>query len=163
MMTVIPDLTMSPFDEVRAQLGSQKWAVDTRDAAALDGIYASDCELVLHNGGPEGSTEVARLRGCDAIIAFMVAGWERTAADWYPGSMVHHVGTPVIEPADGGRISCRSYATYIHLRESGSTEVRGYGKYFDSWALEDGTWRLASRMTHVYGITLGAPRSEDAV
>lgn len=147
---------MTPFDVVRAQLGRQKWAVDTRDEAALYDIYAEDGELVLNTGGPHGTSEVSRVRGRDRIISFMVAGWARTAESWWPGSMVHHIGTQIIEPTDEGTIRCRSYATYVHI-ESGATEVHGYGKYDDIWKPEDATWRLASRNMCVYGLDLSPP------
>ena len=149
--TTSPDLTVTPFDAVRAQLGRQKWAVDTRDEAALHDIYLEDSELVINQGGPQGRSEVMRQRGRDQIIAFMVAGWARTADTWWPGSSIHHIGTQVLEPTGDGRIRCRSYAAYVHIVESGATELHGYGTYDDVWAPEDGTWRLASRNMCIYG------------
>jgi SnoaL-like domain len=152
--TSATELIVTPFDAVRAQLSRQKWAVDTRDAAALPDIYASNCELVLNAGGPQGTTEVSRVRGREQIIAFMVAGWARTADSWWPGSMIHHIGTQILEPTGDGGIRCRSYATYVHVLETGATEMHGYGKYDDIWTPEDETWRLASRNMCVYGMNL---------
>ena len=78
---------MSPVEQVLAQLGRQKWAVDTRDAAALTGLYTADSAQVIYQAGPDGRTEIARSRGRDEIIAGITAGWARTAAIWYPGAM----------------------------------------------------------------------------
>lgn len=144
-------LLMTPFDQVRAQLGRQKWAVDTRNQGALYNIYTRDCLLVLKQDGRE---EAARVQGRRQIIEFMTRGW---AADlhWRPGSMIHHIGTVVLEPAENGRIRCWSYATYVHLAPDGGTELRGYGKYHDLWAEEDGLWRLQEREVHIFGLQLG--------
>lgn len=145
-----PDLTMNPYDEVRAQLGRQKWAVDSRDADALSGIYTRDCTLILKEAGER---ELARQSGRDKIIGFIKQGWAANT-DWKPGSMIHHIGTELIEPAEGGMIRCRSYALYVHLVESGATEIHGYGKYHDLWSLEDGAWRLHLREVHLHGMKL---------
>jgi hypothetical protein len=158
MTTTAPDLAISPFEAVRMQLGRQKWAVDSRDEAALRGIYLANCELILSQGGPDGATEVKRVTGRDAILAHMVAGWAGNAATWWPGSMVHHIGTQLLEPTDDGRIRCRSYATYVHIVASGATELHGYGKYDDVWGPEGGTWRLARRAVVVHGLSLTGAR-----
>ena len=73
-------IPMSPVEQVQAQLARQKWAVDTRDAEALNGLYTADSAQVIYQGGPDGRREVARSRGRDEIIAGITAGWERTAA-----------------------------------------------------------------------------------
>ena len=94
---------MSPAEQVLAQLGRQKWAVDTRDAEALRALYTADSEQVVYRGGPEGRKELTRLRGRDEIIGAITAGWARTAATWYPGAMIHLIGSHVIDPlATGG-------------------------------------------------------------
>ena len=41
---------MSPTEQVLAQLGRQKWAVDTRDAQALRGLYTADSAQVIYRG-----------------------------------------------------------------------------------------------------------------
>ncbi len=144
------ELVMSPFEEVRAQLGRQKWAVDSHDADTLRGVYTRHCTLILKH---EGKAEIQRVGGGDAIIAHIQRGWA-ARTDWTPGSMIHHIGTVLIEPAPDGRIRCRSYATYVHVVLSGATEIHGYGKYHDLWAKEDGQWRLAEREVHLFGLTL---------
>ncbi len=144
-------LVMSPFDHVRAQLARQKWAVDTRNEGALYNIYTADCTLILKN---DGADEVARVQGRNEIIAHMTGGWQASAATWRPGSMVHHIGTQLIEPAENGMIRCWSYATYVHVVGSGATEIHGYGKYHDLWALEEGTWRLHEREVHIFGLKI---------
>ena len=145
------ELTMSPAEQVLAQLGRQKWAVDARDAEALHPLYTSDSEHVLYRGGPEGRTELARSRGRDAIIAGITAGWARTAAMWYPGATLHLIGSQVIEPLAGGRMRCRSYAAYLALDPAGTPGVRSYGAYDDIWVPDEGEWRLAYRETVMYG------------
>lgn len=147
-----PDLTMNPYDEVRAQLGRQKWAVDSHDTEALADIYTRDCTLILK--APDGR-ELGRQSGRETIIRFIKEGWAANT-DWTPGSMIHHIGTDLIEPGEGGMIRCRSYALYIHLVEAGGTEIHGYGKYYDLWALEDGHWRLHQREVHLHGMKLPA-------
>jgi hypothetical protein len=144
-------LLMSPFDHVRAQLARQKWAVDTHSEGALYNIYTRDCTLILKQDGKD---EVARVRGREAIIAIMAKGWKANL-DWRPGSMIHHIGTLLIEPAPEGLIRCWSYATYVHLTAAGATEIHGYGKYHDLWAEEDAMWRLQEREVHIFGLKLG--------
>ena len=142
---------MSPVEQVLAQLGRQKWAVDTRDAAALRGLYTADSAQVIYQGGPDGRREIARSRGRDEIIAGITAGWERTAATWYPGALIHQIGTVLAEPAADGRIRCRSYASFLALDPAGAPVLRGYGTYDDLWVLDEGEWRLADRETVMYG------------
>ena len=48
-------IAMSPVEQVLAQLGRQKWAVDTRDAAALKSLYTADSAQVIYQGGPDGA------------------------------------------------------------------------------------------------------------
>jgi hypothetical protein len=144
-------IPVSPSEQVQAQLGRQKWAVDTRDAAALKGLYTADSAQVIYQGGPDGRKEIARSRGRDEIISGITAGWKRTAATWYPGSMIHQIGSVITEPADDGRIRCRSYASFLALDEAGVPFLKGYATYDDSWALDEGEWRLAYRETVMYG------------
>lgn len=144
-------IPMSPVEQVLAQLGRQKWAVDTRDAEALERLYTADSTQVIYQGGPEGRTEIARSRGRDEIIGGITAGWARSAATWYPGAMIHQIGSHVIEPAGEGRIRCRSYASFLTLDAVGAPVLKGYGSYDDIWVLDDGEWRLAFRETVMYG------------
>ena len=145
---------MSPAEQVLAQLGRQKWAIDTRDAEALTGLYTADSAQVIYQGGPDGPKEIARSRGRDEIIAGITAGWQRTAATWYPGSLIHQIGSVLAEPADDGRIRCRSYASILALDPAGAAVLRGYLTYDDIWALDAGEWRLAYRETVMYGYPL---------
>jgi len=148
------DLKMGPFDEVRAQLARQKWAVDSRNAEALPNLYTAGCVLIIKNGGVD---VVAQVEGRDNIIEHMLRGW-RANTTWTPGSMIHHIGAQLVEPGEGGTIRCWSYATYVHLEPSGATEIHGYGKYHDIWALEDGVWRIAEREVHLFGLKLAAAK-----
>jgi hypothetical protein len=145
------EVTLSPAEQVLAQLGRQKWAVDARDAEALRPLYTPDSEHVLYRGGPEGRTELARSRGRDEIIAGITAGWARTAATWYPGATLHLIGSHVVEPLGGGRLRCRSYAVYFALYPAGAPGVRSHLAYDDIWVPDEGEWRLASRETVMYG------------
>ena len=145
------EVTLSPAEQVLAQLGRQKWAVDARDAEALRPLYTADSEHVLYRGGPQGRTELARSRGRDEIIAGITAGWARTAATWYPGATLHLIGSHVIEPLGGGRLRCRSYAVYFALDPAGAPGVRSYLAYDDIWVPDEGEWRLASRESVMYG------------
>jgi hypothetical protein len=142
---------MSPAEQVLAQLGRQKWAIDTRDAEALTGLYTADSAQVIYQGGPDGHKEIARSRGRDEIIGRITAGWQRTAATWYPGAMIHQIGSHVIEPTEDGRIRCRSYASFLALDAAGAPALKGYGTYDDVWELDEGEWRLAYRETVMYG------------
>ena len=146
-------IAMSPVEQVLAQLGRQKWAVDTRDAQLLHDLYTADSEQVIYRGSPHGRTEIARHRGRDEIIGAITVGWARTAATWYPGSLIHQIGSHVIEPADGGRLRCRSYASFLALDPAGAPVLKGYGTYDDLWAPDEGDWRLAYRETVMYGHT----------
>jgi hypothetical protein len=148
-------LVMSPFDHVRAQLGRQKWAIDSRNEKALWNIYASDVTQILKNDGVE---EVARITGRAELIDFVTRGWHANPSPRV-GSMIHHIGTVLIEPAENGRIRCWSYANYVHVVESGATELHGYGKYHDLWTFEDDLWRLYEREVHLFGLRM--PRRED--
>lgn len=147
-------IEMSPVEQVHAQLARQKWAVDTRDAEALVGLYTADSAQVIYQGGPDGRREVARSRGRDEIIAGIVAGWQHTAATWYPGQMIHQIGSVLADPTADDRIRCRSYASILALDPAGIAALRGYLSYDDLWALDAGEWRLASRETVMYGYPL---------
>ena len=145
---------MSPVEQVQAQLARQKWAVDTRDADALKDLYTADSAQVIYRGGPGGREEVARSRGRDEIIGGITAGWERTAATWYPGSMIHQIGSVLTEPAGEGEIRCRSYASILAIDASGAPVLKGYCAYDDRWVLDAGEWRLAHRETVMFGYPL---------
>ena len=145
------ELAMSPAEQVLAQLGRQKWAVDARDAEALRPLYTADSEHVLYRGGPEGRTELARSHGRDEIIEGITAGWARTAGTWSPGATMHLIGSHVIEPLGDGRMRCRSYAAYLALDQAGAPGVRGYAAYDDVWLSDEGEWRLSARETVMYG------------
>ena len=147
-------MPMSPYEQVKAQLARQKWAVDTRDAAALADLYTANSAQVIYQGGPDGRREVARSRGRDEIIAGIIAGWERTAATWYPGALIHQIGSVLAEPAGAGEIRCRSYASILALDPAGAAVLKGYLTYDDRWALDAGEWRLASRETVMFGYPL---------
>lgn len=149
MTTTKHGIEVGPLDLVRAQLGRQKWAVDTRDLAALEGIYTQGCILLIKK---EGREQIARIEGKAEIIAFMKRGWDSNP-EFKVGDMIHHIGTELIEPTADGRIRCRTYALYIHV-EGGKTVMHGYGKYHDYWTVEDGQWRLAEREVHIYGLDL---------
>ena len=144
----------SPVQQVQAQLARQKWAVDARDADALKGLYTADSAQVIYQGGPDGRREIARSHGRDEIIAGIIAGWERTAATWYPGAMIHQIGSVLTEPAGDDRIRCRSYASILALDAAGAAVLRGYLTYDDIWALDAGEWRLAFRETVMFGYPL---------
>lgn len=147
-------IPMSPLEQVQAQLARQKWAVDTRDSEALAGLYTADSAQVIYHGGPDGRREIARSRGRDEIIAGIIVGWERTAATWYPGALIHQIGSVLAEPAADGRIRCRSYASILALDAAGTAVLRGYLTYDDIWTLDAGEWRLAFRETVMYGYSL---------
>jgi hypothetical protein len=147
-------IPMSPLEQVRAQLGRQKWVVDTRDAEALKGFYTADSAQVIYQGGPGGRREIARSHGRDEIIGGITAGWGRSAATWYPGAMIHQIGSIVAEPAGDGEIRCRSYASMLALDGAGAPVLKGYSAYDDRWVLDEGEWRLAYRETVMYGYAL---------
>ncbi len=144
-------IELSPAEQVLAQLGRQKWAVDARDAEALRPLYTADSGQVIFRGGPGGPVQIDERRGRDAIIAAIVAGWERTADSWYPGAMIHQIGSQVIEPLTDTRMRCRSYASFLGTEVSGRFALMGYGTYDDVWALDEGDWRLAERETTLFG------------
>jgi SnoaL-like domain len=151
----MPLSQMSPAEQVLAQLGRQKWAVDARDADALRGLYTAASEQVIYRGGPQERTEIARLHGRDEIIDGITAGWARTAATWYPGATIHLIGSHVIDPLHDGRLRCRSYAAYFGLDPAGVPSLNGYGAYDDIWAPDEGEWRLAYRENVMYGYRPG--------
>jgi hypothetical protein len=147
-------IPVSPLEQVRAQLGRQKWAVDTRDVDALKCLYTADSAQVIYRGGPYGRKEIARSRGRDEIIAGITTGWERTAATWYPGSMIHQIGSVVAEPVGDGEVRCRSYASMLAVDAGGAPVLNGYCTYDDRWVLDTGEWRLAFRETVMFGYAL---------
>ena len=147
----MPPNPLSAAEQVLAQLGRQKRAVDARDAAALGGLYTAGSEQVIYRDGPAGRTEIARSHGRDEIIAGITAGWARTAGTWYPGAMIHLIGSHVIDPLDDGRMRCRSYAAILALDAAGAPVLKGYGAYDDVWVPDEGEWRLAHRETVMYG------------
>jgi hypothetical protein len=147
----MPLSQLSPAEQVLAQLGRQKWAVDTRDADVLRGLYTAASEQVIYRAGPQGRREISRSHGRDEIIAGITEGWARSAGTWYPGAMIHLIGSYVIEPLGDGRMRCRSYAAFLGLDAAGAPVLKGYGAYDDVWAPDAGEWRLAFRETVMYG------------
>ena len=147
----MPPSRMSSAEQVLAQLGRQKWAVDTRDAEVLRGLYTASSEQVIYRDGPQGRTEVARSHGRDEIIAGIEVSWARSAGTWHPGATIHLIGSQVIDPLDDGRMRCRSYAAFLGLDAAGAPGLKGYGAYDDIWVLDEGEWRLARRETVMYG------------
>jgi hypothetical protein len=150
---------MSPAEQVMARLGLQKWAIDTRDAQALRDLYTADSAQVVYQGGPDGRKEIARSHNREEIIGVIAAGWARTAATWYPGAMIHQIGSVAIETEAAGRMRCRSYASVLALDPAGVPFVKGYASYDDIWVLDEGEWRLANRETVMYGYPLHATES----
>jgi hypothetical protein len=144
----------SPTEQVLSQLARQKWAVDTRDAVLLRAVYTADSEQVIYRGGPQGQEEFSRLRGRDEIVDHITAGWARSAATWYPGKMIHQIGSCLVEPAGERRIRCRSYASFLGLDEAGTPVLKGYGSYDDMFVLDGGRWLLARRENVIYGLAL---------
>ena len=106
---------------------------------------------MIFSGGPDGRKEIARSHGRDEIVAAITAGWDRTASTWYPGSLIHQIGSVLPEWAADGRIRCRSYASFLALDPGGVPVLKGYASYDDIWALDEGEWRLAYRETVMYG------------
>jgi len=157
----MPASRMSPADQVLAQLGRQKWAVDTRDAEVLRGLYTVGSEQVIYQDGPRGRTEIARSHGREEIIAGITASWARSAGTWYPGATIHLIGSHVIDPLDDGRMRCRSYAAFLGLDPAGAPGLKGYGTYEDVWVSDEGQWRLAYRETVMYGHAPVLPGSCD--
>ena len=157
----MPRSPMSPADQVLAQLGRQKWAVDTRDVEALRGLYTAGSEQVIYHDGPQGRKEIARSRSRDEIIAGITASWARSAGTWYPGATIHLIGSHVIDPLDDGRMRCRSYAAFLGLDPAGAPGLKGYGTYEDVWVSDEGQWRLAYRETVMYGHAPVLPGSRD--
>jgi hypothetical protein len=147
-------IPMSPCEQVQAQLARQKWAVDARDADALSGLYTAGSAQVIYRAGPDGRKEIARSQGRDEIIGGITAGWRRTAATWYPGAMIHQIGSVLAEPAGEGEIRCRSYASMLALDPAGAPVLKGYCTYDDRWVLDAGEWRLAYRETVMFGYPL---------
>jgi hypothetical protein len=157
----MPASRMSPADQVLAQLGRQKWAVDTRDAEVLRGLYTVGSEQVIYQDGPRGRTEIARSHGREEIIAGITASWARSAGTWYPGATIHLIGSHVIDPLDDGRMRCRSYAAFLGLDPAGAPGLKGYGTYEDVWVSDEDQWRLAYRETVMYGHAPVLPGSRD--
>ena len=60
-------IPMSPVEQVQAQLARQKWAVDTRDAELLAGLYTADSAPVDHLGavGRVKAAQGLRVAGVD--------------------------------------------------------------------------------------------------
>lgn len=144
----------SPVEQVLAQLGRQKWAADFRDVDALRSLYTEDSHQVIYRHGPHGRTEIARSRSRDEILVGIKAGWDATADTWYPGQLIHLIGSHVIEPVDAERVRCRSYAAILALDTTGASVLKGYAAYDDVWVGDVSTgWLLASRETVLYGHT----------
>ena len=80
---------MSASEQVLAQLGRQKRAVDTRDAERPHGSLHGRQRPGGRPGRAGRAQGANRLRGRDEIIGAITAGWERTAATRYPGALIH--------------------------------------------------------------------------
>ena len=106
---------------------------------------------MIYQGGPDGRKEIARSRGRDEIIGGITAGWERTAATWYPGAMIHQIGSVLAEPAGDGRIRCRSLRVVPGDGPGGRPGPEGLRDLRRHLGAGQGEWRLAYRETVMYG------------
>jgi hypothetical protein len=136
-------LRPSPFDIVRNLIVEQKWAVDDRNAEALQAFYARDVTLSIsvNNGEP------IVVRGRDAVMAMTVATWDRSRQT---APHIHFLAAPSLHVVDGDRIAAEYYCLYL-TNDPTSPSMVGHGRYRDLFIFEDGAWRILERRLQTTG------------
>jgi uncharacterized protein (TIGR02246 family) len=123
-------------------VGRLAWAADRLDSEQLATLYAD--EGVLDNGPGH------VVRGRAAIRAYFAV--PTMTGSYGAGHVVthvrHHLSDHVVELLDVGRAEGRAYFAVYTDRG-----VEQWGRYFDTYVVEDGQWRIASRKVRVDGNT----------
>jgi hypothetical protein len=123
--------------EIQSLLVRQKFLVDGRDPASLPECYTADFVLSMSFNGAKPTV----VRGRDAVISEIVAGWARAEAEGR-AAHVHFLGPAEITPTAPGRARARSMCLYV---DSASGRIAGWGDYTDDVVRGADGWRLAAR------------------
>lgn len=123
--------------EIQSLIGRQKFLVDDRDPAKLRECYTADFVLTMRFNGAEPRI----VRGRDAVISEIVAGWARAEVEGR-AAQVHFVGPATITLTAPGRARARSMCLYI---DSASGQIAGWGDYTDDVVHKEDGWRLQAR------------------
>jgi hypothetical protein len=129
-------LRPTPFEMVRNMIVEQKWAVDDRDAQALQRFYARDVVLSISVNGGDPIT----IEGRDAVMAMTIATWK--GGETAPH--IHFLAAPSLQVIDDERIAAEYYCSYLS-RDPANVGMVGYGRYRDLFILEEGSWRILER------------------
>jgi hypothetical protein len=123
--------------EISGLMGRYVQAVDGGPLEALAALFASDGQLVVHDG--------RAFRGHDAILAFLRESRASRGAIPGGGPLRHHVASACVE-VNGDRAMATSYFTAVTLRGPDH-----WGVYRDHFAREAGVWRFAERSVTIEG------------
>ena len=129
---------LSPADQlaIRDVIARYAWALDTGDVEGFVACFGADGVLVW-----DAFEEAQSWQGSDALRHF--AQFFRALPS--SAGRQHHVSNTVIEPTPQGA-TARSYVAVALRQGDGPHTLHVMGWYEDTFALQEGRWRLARRV-----------------
>lgn len=125
------------------------WAYDTGEMDLIDECFATDAEVEFMDSG----LKVGRAE----VVAEMHHRREKYADGSVPWHVISNVW--ITEDTDD-RATVRSWYTFFVQASDGSQRFASVGWYDDTFALEDGAWRIRTRrvlLPHAAGRHRGEP------
>lgn len=117
--------------------------VDDGEFEALSRLFTADGEFIIDRFDERPNP----MRGRRAIAEYLARSAEERSRDPQRGPYRrHHVSSTLIEVASSTRARATSY--FVAVMAHG---VDHWGRYVDTFHLDDGRWRFAERHVHVDG------------
>lgn len=131
-------MTLSTQDRLDIQqlVARYAWALDTGDVEGFVDCFHSDGELLW-----DAFDTPLQWRGAAELRRF-AEGLRALPAS---AGRQHHVSNLLVEPADGGARG-RAFVLVTLRQPDGAVAAHVAGWYEDSFALEDGKWRIRRRV-----------------
>ena len=132
----------SPQDhlEVLALLAAVKYAKEDEDEVRFAACWAEHARLEIQSNGKP----IASIQGRDAIIAFYQQVWEKGGHGKGSTRETHIAEHPDVALLDEGRLLARHTASFFYA-DDGAILIKGFGRFRDIIAFEDGAWRIIER------------------
>jgi hypothetical protein len=132
---------LEAIEEIRALKARYCRAMDTKDWAALQAVFAPDALFDMRSGAGEAASARDVYRGAETIVAFMRASVE-------PLVTAHHVFAPEIDILSEGRASA-VWAMQDLLIAPADTplpfrRLYGAGHYHETYVRLQGRWVIQS-------------------
>jgi 3-phenylpropionate/cinnamic acid dioxygenase small subunit len=125
--------------EIRHKLQTYMPVLSAADWDTYVNYFTRDAVLIMSEGNRQGRDDIkARMSAASERMAAAASGAPvRKRAD-----LLGNVEVQVTSPVTA---SAQSRFVFFGENAEGGFDVTGSGRYIDTWALEDGEWRIASR------------------